>query len=179
MKAIVYFAQGYEEVEAIAAVDVLKRADFEVIMVGVDGMVVQSTRGIKINMDLDIEQVDYEDVDVIVLPGGLPGVDNLEKNEKVKESIKLFKNQGKLIGAICAAPSLLGKLGVLQGVKATCYPGFEKYLEGAEYCDRTVVVDKQIITAKGAGVSLEFAFSIVQALKGKEFADKLRKSMIA
>ncbi|MHC1748867.1 MAG: DJ-1 family glyoxalase III [Cellulosilyticaceae bacterium] len=179
MKAIIYFAEGYEEVEAIATVDVLRRAKIEVIMVGIDGKIIESSRGIKINMDMEIEQVTYEDVDLLVIPGGMPGVSNLEKNEKVKKSLENFNEEGKLIGAICAAPSLLGKLGILKGKKATCYPGFEMYLKDAEYCDEKVVVDANIITAKGAGVSLDFAYSIVEIMKGKELAKELRKAMIA
>lgn len=178
MKVVVCFATGYEEVEALATVDVLRRAGIEVIMTGVDGEVVASSRNIKIQMDELVENIKWDEIDMIMLPGGLPGVDNLFSNSIICEVVKNFKAQEKWIGAICAAPSILGKLGLLKGEKATCYPGFEKTLEGAVVTYDRVTVSNKVITGIGAGASLEFAFMVLETLKGKEIAEKLRKDMI-
>lgn len=178
MKVVVCFATGYEEVEALATVDVLRRAGIEVVMTGVDGAVVSSGRNIKIHMDELIERVKWPEIDMIMLPGGLPGVDNLIANEVLCENLKDFKEKGKWIGAICAAPSMLGKLGLLKGERATCYPGFEETLEGAVVTHERVTVSHKIVTGIGAGASLEFAFAVLEVLKGNEVAQKLKKAMM-
>ena len=179
MKVVVCFATGYEEVEALCTVDVLRRAGIEVVMAGVSGNPVSSSRQISINMDTRIDEIDWDTVDMIVLPGGLPGVDNLYANEIVTKQVMEFKEKGKWIGAICAAPSILGKLGVLIGEVATCYPGFENTLEGAVASKERVVISNKIITGIGAGASLEFAYVLLEVLKGEEVAQKLKESMLA
>jgi 4-methyl-5(b-hydroxyethyl)-thiazole monophosphate biosynthesis len=177
MKVVVFFATGYEEIEALAVVDVLRRAEVEVIMAGVEGKIVKSARDIGIEMDALVSEVDMTQVDMIVLPGGGKGVENLEKSEEVKMIIKDFKTQGKYIGAICAAPSLLGKMGILKGHRATCYPGFEKYLEEA-YVNEEIVQSEKIITGVGAGVSLQFGLKLLEVLKGQEISEKIKKAML-
>ncbi len=179
MKVAVYFATGYEEIEALAVVDVLRRGNIETLMVGVDGKMVVSARGIAIKMDTTIEELDEDEIDMMVLPGGVPGIMNLEANEKLISQLKSFKANHKYLAAICAAPSILGKLGLLEGEKATCYPNYESQLMGCEHIDHPVVVSHKIITGKGAGVALDFALKILEVLKDKETADKIRKSMIA
>lgn len=179
MKAAVYFATGFEEVEALAPVDILRRGKVEVVMVGVSGKTVVSARNISVNMDTTIEEFDYNTVDMIVIPGGIPGVPNLEANEKVLESVKAFKKEGKWIAAICAGPSLLGKAELLAGEKATCYPGYEEFLLGAEHTGERVVRSGKVITGIGAGASLEFGYELLSALQGNEAAEKVRKGMIA
>ncbi|WP_070001066.1 DJ-1 family glyoxalase III [Cellulosilyticum sp. I15G10I2] len=178
MKIAVYFAEGYEELEALSVVDVLRRGEVEVIMVGVTGTQVKSARNISIQMDCVIDELNHDAIDMIVLPGGVPGIYNLEKNELVLENIKSFKSQGKWLAAICAAPSILGKCELLIGEKATCYPGNEKYLKQCEYINEGTVVSHKIITSKGVGTALEFAFTILKVLKGKGVADTVKEAML-
>lgn len=178
MKVAVYFATGYEEVEALAVVDVLRRGGVDVSMVGVTGKSVASARQISINMDQTIEEVDHSQIDMMVLPGGLPGVDNLKANETVVQNLKAFKKEGKWLAAICAAPSILGELGLLEGEKATCYPGFEDKLLGAQVVNERTVISGKVITGKGAGTALEFGLAILSVIKEKELAHKVAKGMI-
>lgn len=179
MKVAVYFAKGYEEIEALAVVDVLRRGNVETLMVGVDDKVVVSARGVAIQMDTTIDDLDIEEIEMMVLPGGVPGILNLEANEKLMSQLKDFKKNNKWLAAICAAPSILGKLGLLEGEKATCYPNYESTLVGCEPMDAPVVVSHKIVTGKGAGVAVDFALKILEVLKDKETSDKVRKAMIA
>lgn len=178
MKVVVFFATGYEEIEALAVVDVLRRGSIEVIMAGVDGEVVKSGRNIPIVMDQKAEQIVYNEVDMIVIPGGVPGVHNLFASELVKKQIHAFKEAGKWIGAICAGPGVLGKLGVLQGEKATCYPGVEHELIGCEIIKERVIRSGKIITGIGAGASLEFALELLKALVGEEKSHQIKEGML-
>ena len=178
MKVVVFFATGYEGIEALSVVDVLRRGEVEVIMTGVDGKTVKSSRNIPVVMDQTLEEVDYESVDMLVLPGGVPGVHNLFASEEVKKQVKQFKDQNKWLAAICAGPGVLGKCGVLEGEKATCYPGFEEELIGACVLKERVVTSGKIVTGIGAGASLEFALELLSHLKGKEVADKVKVAMI-
>lgn len=178
MKVAVFFAEGYEEVEALSVVDVLRRGGVEVIMAGVDAEEVTSARNIIVKMDQKAEEINYDEVDMIVLPGGLPGVDNLFASELVKSKILEFKKVDKWIAAICAAPSVLGKLGVLEGECATCYPGFEEHLSGAVHSGDRIVVSNKIITGKGAGASLEFALKLLEVIAGEERANQIKQGML-
>ena len=180
MKVAVYFATGYEEIEALSVVDVLRRGGVEVLMVGADGkMAVNSRNNVSINMDALIEEVDHKEIDMMVLPGGVPGVDNLMANEALVANLKDFKEQVKWLAAICAAPSILGKLELLKGEKATCYPGYEQELIGCEHVAERVVVSNHLITSVGAGASLDFGYKILEVIKGKELSDKIRAAMQA
>lgn len=180
MKVAVYFATGYEEIEALSVVDVLRRGGIEVIMVGVDGKTVVSSHGIGIQMDALIDEIDHDELEMMVLPGGVPGVNNLAQNPTLIENLKKFKAAGKWIAAICAAPGVvLGELGFLENEKATCYPGYEDKLLGGQYVDEKVVVSHKIITAKGAGVSLEFGYKLLEVLKNKDLAESIKHKMIA
>ncbi len=178
MKVVVFFATGYEEIEALSVVDVLRRGGVEVLMAGVDSDCVTSGRGIAIKMDILAEQIDYDTVDMVVIPGGIPGVDHLYASEVVRQQLASFKAQDKWIGAICAAPGVLGKLGLLKGEVATCYPGVEGQLEGAEVSAARVAVSNKIITGIGAGASLEFALELLEALAGTEQREKVEKGML-
>lgn len=176
MKILVPFAEGFEEIEALTIVDVLRRAGIEVDMVGVPGMIIRGANGVKVYMDKRIAEVNPNEYDGIVLPGGNPGYQNLSRSLKILEIIKQFASEKKLIGAICASPIVLKKAGVLENKKATIYPGMEKeipYPRG----DR-VVIDDNIITSQGPGTAIEFALKIVEYLAGKEKAYKLKKSLI-
>ena len=173
----VFLAEGFEEVEALAPVDILRRGGVEVKTVGIGGKTVTGSHGIAVSSDLAEDEVTLSEIEAIVLPGGMPGTLNLEKNNTVKAALQFAAENGKLIGAICAAPSILGKAGLLAGKRATCFPGFEEYLSGAKYCDVPAVRDGNIITSRGAGAALEFGFFLLAALKGEIAADKLRLAM--
>ena len=180
MKVAVYFATGYEEVEALSVVDILRRGGIEVLMVGADGQKAVSSRNhVSINMDALVEEINHDEIDMMVLPGGVPGVNHLAENEILVKQLKEFKEKGKWLAAICAGPSILGNLGLLKGEQATCYPGYEEQLLGCEYLKEPVVVSNHIITAVGAGASLDFGYKILEMLKGKELSDKIRAAMKA
>lgn len=165
----VFLADGFEEIEALAPVDFLRRAGADVKIVGVTGDVCEGAHGIKVEADLSISNISLNDsLEGIVLPGGMPGADNLDKSESVHKAIDYCISNNKIVGAICAAPFILGKKGILSGKKATCFPGFEEYLKGAEVLCQGVVRDGNIVTARGAGVAWEFGAEISACLYGKE-----------
>ncbi len=162
----VFLADGFEEIEALATVDILRRSDICVKTVSINEThEVCGTHGIKVLADIKTEDVNYDDLEAIVLPGGMPGADNLENCKFVTDLVEKSAKDKKLIAAICAAPKIPGVLGLLAGIKATCYPGFEARLFHAKLSHKKVVCDKNFITAKGAGVTHEFAVAIAVALK--------------
>ncbi|MBQ5825082.1 MAG: DJ-1/PfpI family protein [Clostridia bacterium] len=174
----VFLAEGFEEVEALATVDVLRRAGLDVKTVGVGAEVVSGSHSIPVVCDTVIDAVQPDgSVDAIVLPGGMPGTLNLEKNEKVNSFIDYAYSNGKYVCAICAAPSILGKKGLLEGKEAVCFPGFEEYLYGAKLSDKSVCADGKIITAKACGVALKFGKAIAEQFIGSEKADALWESL--
>ncbi len=174
----VFLANGFEETEAIAPIDILKRAKQEVVTVGVGGKTIESTHGIKVVCDMEESELsDTCDFDAVVLPGGMPGTVNLENSVKVQLFIDRAVSEKKLVAAICAAPSILGHKGILNGKKATCFPGFESDLIGCEVLTDGVCRDDNIITAKGAGVALPFGFAIAAYLTNEETSEEIRKTM--
>ena len=174
----VFLAEGFEEVGALATVDVLRRAGLDVKTVGVGAEVVSGSHSIPVVCDTVIDAVQPDgSVDAIVLPGGMPGTLNLEKNEKVNSFIDYAYSNGKYVCAICAAPSILGKKGLLEGKEAVCFPGFEEYLYGAKLSDKSVCADGKIITAKACGVALKFGKAIAEQFIGSEKADALWESL--
>lgn len=167
---------GFEEVELLAPVDILRRGGVEVCMVGVSTLTPASTRNVKLVCDKTFDEVDFSDMEMLILPGGQPGVDTLMANEKIAELIKA--SAGKMpIGAICAAPMLLGVQNLLKGRHATCYPGCDEKLYGAIYEAKDVVVDGSFITARAAGAAFEFAFTLLATLKGTEVAERVAGSI--
>lgn len=173
-----FLADGFEEVEAIAPIDMLRRADIEVKTVGVTGDVIDGRHGIKVIPDISVKDIVLDDtLQAVILPGGLPGATNLEESADVQKAIDFAAVSGKYICAICAAPQILGHKGLVKGKKAIAYPGFESELEGAEISEEYVVLDGNIITAKGAGVATEFGLKIVSVLKDAELADKIGKAI--
>ncbi len=170
-----FLADGFEEIEALATVDILRRAEVPVLTVGVTGNTVEGAHGIRVEADIPVECVEPDKMQGIILPGGIPGTPNLEKNENVMRLIDFAAENGLWIAAICAAPSILGKKGLLSGKKATCYPGFEDTLSGA-ILGEGVCVDANFITGQGAGVALDFAYAIVEAV-GKD-ATALKEAML-
>lgn len=174
----VMLAQGFEEIEALAFVDILRRADINVETVSIyDHKNVKGSHGIEVIADKILSDI-TDMSDGIVLPGGIPGTYNLQKNDKLIELLKNYNEKGKFVAAICAAPSILGEIGILRGKKATCYPSFENKLIGSTISHDTVVVDGNIITSRGAGTAHEFALKFVEIIKGKNISDELRSSML-
>ena len=176
-----FLAPGFEEVEALCPLDILRRAGLDIKTVGVGGKNITSAHGITVVADMTEDELDDTDPTAVILPGGMPGTTNLDASPVVHRALDDAKQNGALIAAICAAPMILGKRGDLRGKKAVCYPGFEKYLEGAEVPDMgvTVVTDGKLITARGMGVALEFGLALVAALCSPEKADELRRAVIA
>ncbi len=177
-KVYVFFADGFEEMEAFASVDILKRAGLNVEMITVTpDEIVKGAHGVSVLCDKNIENCDFFDADLIVLPGGMPGAATLGECKELHRQILQFAEEKKPIAAICAAPMVLGKLGVLKGKKATCYPGFEQYLEGAECTGALVERDGNIITGKGPGAAIKFALALVELMAGKEKVKELEEAM--
>ncbi len=174
-----FLADGFEEIEALTVLDVLRRAGVEVKSVGVTGKIANGSHKIPVTCDITEEELDLNsDFDMIILPGGLPGAHNLNDSKIVDALIQRAVQQSKFICAICAAPYVLGIRGVLNGKRATCYPGFEDKLLGATVVDAGVVRDDKIITGRAMGSAIDFALEIAEALCGKETKDKLRASII-
>ncbi len=177
-RVAILFASGFEEIEAITIVDVLRRAEIDVTTVGVGSTNVTGSHAIAITTDVELADARRRDWDMVVLPGGLPGATNLRDNPEVQSLLREQNEKGHRIGAICAAPIALGKAGILAGKRATSYPGFEKELTGARYCEDRVVRDGNVITSRGPGTAMEFALAIVADLRGGEVSDSLRKGML-
>ncbi len=173
----VFLANGFEECEALAPIDILRRVGFDVLTVGVSGKTALGAHNIPVVCDITTDKVVLENIKAIILPGGMPGTTNLENNETVQKAIDYAASNNLLIGAICAAPSILGHKGLLKDKNATCFPGFEKDLIGANFTDNQVVRDGNIITAKGAGVAFQFGFELVSYLKDEKTANDLKIQM--
>lgn len=169
----VFLANGFEEIEALATVDILRRANVEVVTVGVGSKMPVGAHGIAVCADITEEELDLAVIDGVVLPGGMPGTTNLEASAVVQSAISYAVERDMLLAAICAAPSILGHGGYLCGKHATCYPGFESELQDA-ILGNGVVVDGNIITASGAGVAVDFALALVRCLVSTEAADAIR-----
>ncbi len=177
MKAYVFLANGFEETEAIAPIDVMRRAGIDVVTVSVTGEeMVSSSHNVSVKADALFEAVDCADANLLVLPGGMPGTLNLGAHKGLCDLL-LRASKDVVLGAICAAPSVFGTLGLLKGEKATCYPGFEDKLTGAEFVKSKVVVSGQFVTSCGAGAAIHFGLALVAKVKGAEFAEKLAVSM--
>lgn len=174
----ILIAEGFEEIEALAVADILRRANIKTILVSVDNKSrVTGAHGISIETDVNISDIS-DDYKVLFLPGGYPGYENLEKNEKVKELIIDAYNNKKIIAAICAAPSILGHLNLLDGRDACCFPSFEKELIGANVSFDDVVCSDNIITSRGAGTAHKLGFKLVEILTDAQTAQNLSKTMI-
>ncbi len=172
----VFLAEGFEEIEALAVVDILRRAEYEVKTVGVGSKKVKGSHGIEVSADLEEKEVETEGLTLTVLPGGMPGTLNLEKSPIVRACVEYCAKESR-VAAICAAPSILGHWGLLKGKHAVCFPGFESELIGALATCGPVCVDGNIITGKGPGVALEFSLKIVEEISGQDTANKLKASM--
>ncbi len=177
-KVLILFANGTEEVEALTPLDYLRRAGADVTLVGVGGEYPVGSHGITVKADATLDALDQSvEFDMLVIPGGMPGTNNIEESQKAQALISRAEKEHKFIGAICAAPKILGARGILNGKKATCYPGFEKYLAGATVENKKAVCDGNIITATGAGAANEFALALISALDGEDAAEKIGASV--
>ncbi|MBR1384831.1 MAG: DJ-1/PfpI family protein [Ruminococcus sp.] len=174
----VFLAQGFEIVEALAPVDIMRRAKLDVKTVGVTGKTVVSSNGIPVTADITTKEMKLDnELDLIVLPGGMPGANNLEADRYVQEAIDFCVDKDRYVSAICAAPKILGHKGLLKGRKATCFPGFENDLEGAILTDELAVKDGKFITGKGAGAAFAFGFKLVELLVGADKAAAVSAQM--
>jgi protein deglycase len=174
-----FLATGFEETEAIATLDVLRRASLNVKSVSTTGdSMVTGAHGISVLADALLEDVDFSEIDMLILPGGSPGTKNLGSNDLLKAIILEHAKKGKDLAAICAAPKILGQLGLLAGKEATCYPGNEIYLKDAKISDYMLVEDGNIITAAGAGVALDFGLQIVEYYLGEEKAEEISTAIL-
>lgn len=178
-KVCVFFGTGYEEIEALTVVDILRRQKIDTQMVSVTGeKMVTGSHQIPVQMDCLIEDVDFDTVDVIVLPGGMPGTKNLEACEMLMEQVDAFAAAGKTVCAICAAPSILGHRGLLKGKKAIAYPGFEDELTGAVITCEPAVRDGNIITGRGMGCAIDFGLLILEYLEDKKAGDAMAEKIV-
>ncbi|MBQ3286010.1 MAG: DJ-1/PfpI family protein [Ruminococcus sp.] len=173
-----FLAQGFEETEALAPVDILRRAGIGVTTVGVGGKVIIGSHKIPVTADITIDEfVCGSDMEGVILPGGMPGVKNLYASQGVLDAVNFANDNGLYVCAICAAPMILGRLGIVDGKKATCFPGFEDELKGAEVTGEKVVVDGKVITSKGAGCALDFGLAITAQALDEQTAERVASSM--
>jgi len=175
----VFLADGFEEVEAFTPVDLLRRAGKKVITVGTGKNTVTGSHGITVLTDTTEDKITLDNnLEMIVLPGGMPGTLNLEANETVQKTIDFCMENDKIIGAICAAPSILGHKGLLEGKNAVCYTGFEKELKGASIVNAMAVADGNIVTSRGAGTAVNFGLKLIEVLDSKTLSDKIKASIL-
>ena len=174
----ILLGKGFEEIEAVAPLDILRRGGVEAAFAGIDGMTVEGAHGISINCDVALEQIEKDSIDMLVIPGGLGGVESIMACRPAMELIKNAGETGVALAAICAGPTVLHKLGFLNGVNAVCYPGMEVEMPGTQFGETASCADGKIITGRGPGAALEFGFEILRFFKGDEVVNELRKSMV-
>jgi protein deglycase len=176
---LVPLAEGFEELEAVSIIDILRRADIEVVVAGLTDGPVRASKGTRILPDATLDEALQRDYDMVVLPGGMPGASNLNDDARVQELLKKMANSGKFTGAICAAPMVLANAGLLDGKRATSFPGFvdQMNLPTTEYTGAPVECDGKVITSRGAGTALDFALTLVEALVGREKRDEVEAKL--
>lgn len=177
-KVYAFLAEGLEEVECLAVVDVLRRSGVEVTLVSVgETKEIVGSHGIRLTADALFEETNPDQADILFLPGGMPGTKNLQAHQGLAEAIRKAAKQGRRIAAICAAPSILGTMGLLKGRTATCYPGFEDMLEGASYTSQGVITDGNITTSRGLGYALALGLELIRLLQGPQQAERIREAV--
>jgi 4-methyl-5(b-hydroxyethyl)-thiazole monophosphate biosynthesis len=176
MNVLVPLAEGFEEIEVMTIVDVLRRAGIKVTTAGLPGTIVEGSRNVKVLADTKLEDIVDKDFDAVVLPGGSPGYTNLSKSQKVKKIIGDFHRDGKLVAAICGAPTVLAEAGILTNVKATVYPGLEKLIPKPR--NERVLLEGNVMTSQGPGTAMEFALKIVEHLAGKETMKNIKEQLV-
>lgn len=177
-KVYIFLADGFEEIEGLTVVDLLRRAEIDIQMVSITGKKeVTGSHNITVLADALFEELNFEDADLLVLPGGMPGTRYLGEHEGLGRLLEEFNNRKKLLAAICAAPSVLGTKGLLKGKNATCYPGFEDKLVGANAMLQDVVRDDNVVTSRGMGTAIDFSLALIRELKSEAEASKLAKAI--
>lgn len=175
----VFFAEGYEEIEALTVVDLCRRCGLTVDMVSnTEAGTVKGSHGIEVKMDKRFSEAAFEEYEMLILPGGMPGTKNLEANAELMSQIDSFYQAGKYIGAICAAPGIFGHRGILKGRRACCYPSFESHLEGAQVTAGPVEVSDNVVTSRGMGTAVDFGLAVVELFCGRERAAELSESIV-
>lgn len=178
-RVAVFFAEGYEEIEALTVVDICRRGGIEADMVSVtESPEVKSSHGVTVKMDKTFSEIDFEEYDMLILPGGMPGTKNLEAHEGLMRQIDSFYENGRYIGAICAAPSIFGHRGILKGRRACSYPSFESHLEGAEVTEGPVEISDNVVTSRGMGTAIEFGLAVLKIFCGEEKAAEMAKAIV-
>jgi len=179
-KALIILAKGFEEIEAIAVIDILRRAGINLIIAGLGSKIISSTRNLNIITDKTMDQINAKDYDAVILPGGMIGSKNLSHSKKVTDLIKKMHSKNKIVAAICAAPAVvLAPIGILDNKNATCYPGMQnEFNENTAFIDKKVVIDGNLITSQDVGTAMEFALAIVEKIRGKGAAKKIAKQAL-
>ncbi len=178
-KIAVFFAYGCEEIEGLTVVDMLRRAKIDVVGISITGSrEVHGSHNITFMADTTYEEAQIDTFDGVVLPGGVPGTPNLGAHDGVAAAVKKFAEEGKLVAAICAAPSILGQNGILQGRRATCHPGWEDKLTGAVVTEENAVTDNNVITSRGMGTAVDFSLAIIQSLADEETLEQVRRGIV-
>ena len=178
-KAYVFLADGFEEIEGLTVVDIMRRAKIDVETISITGQKqINGAHKIIVEADRLFEETDFSDGDMLVLPGGMPGTLNLKNHDGVRYVVKQYAKEGRYVGAICAAPTILKSLGVLEGRRATCYPGVEDEMEDVVLTETAVVVDENIITSQGVGTAIDFGLKLIEILDGEEKAKEIADSIV-
>lgn len=178
-KVIVPLAEGFEEIEAVTIIDILRRAGVDVVVAGVEKEMVEGSHGIAVRADQQVQKVNLDEFDMIVLPGGMPGTENLRRSKQVIEAIQKLQEAHKFTAAICAAPVVLEEAGVTVGRRVTSHPNHAKFMVKASHTGSRVEVDERVITGQAAGSTMEFAFKLVEILMGKETAEEVNRGVLA
>lgn len=176
MKVLVPLAEGFEEIEAVTVIDVLRRAGIDVVTAGIVSTVVDGAHKIRLMANNRLTEINPDDFDAIILPGGSPGYVNLSNSNRLISILKLFDHKNKLIGAICAAPCVLAKAGIIEDKRVTVYPGMENSIPRPRKAN--VIVDRNVVTSPGPATAMVFALKIVEILAGKQKADMLKKNLL-
>lgn len=178
-KVCVLLADGFEEIEGLTVVDLLRRAKIYVDTISImDDYIVHGAHGINVQTEDLFDEVDFDEFDMVVLPGGMPGTLNLKNHDGVRYVVKQYAKEGRYVGAICAAPTILKSLGVLEGRRAICYPGVEDEMEDVVLTETAVVVDENIITSQGVGTAIDFGLKLIEILDGEEKAKEIADSIV-
>lgn len=175
----IFLAPGYEEIEALTVVDICRRGGLDIDMVSIaEDRVVQGSHGIAVKADRLFHEADFEEYDMLILPGGMPGTKSLEAHSGLMEKLDAFYGAGKYIGAICAAPSIFGHRGFLKGRRACCYPSFESHLDGAEVTANPVEISDHVVTSRGMGTAIDFSLAILSLFCGRDKAEDMAGTIV-
>ncbi len=174
----IILGKGFEEIEAVAPCDILRRGGLDVKFAGIGGLEITGGNGITVKADCTVEEMDLDAMELIMLPGGLGGVQSILSSAAAMDAVRYAYENGKFVTAICAAPSVLAKLGITDGKKATVYPGMEPHMGSAEMVDANAVRDGKVITGRAPGAAMDFGYALLEALKGAETAGQIRSGMV-